>query len=150
MGESLNFFEFITEYLETKKEEAGSYSPLTLAYIGDGIYEIIIRTFVVTREGNEQVNKLHKKSSNLVKAETQAKLIHMLMEELTEEEERIYKRGRNAKSFTSAKNASIGDYRTATGFEALCGYLYIKGDTERLLYLIKKGMEKLEDGKLNN
>lgn len=144
MGESLNLFEYITDYLGTKSDEAGLYSPLTLAYIGDGIYEIIIRTFVLTKSGNEQVNKLHKKSSSLVKAETQAKLIHILMDRLTEEEEKIYKRGRNAKSYTSAKNASITDYRTATGFEALCGYLYIKGDMDRLLYLIKSGIEELD------
>lgn len=144
MGESLNFFDYITDYLETERGEAGLYSPLTLAYIGDGIYEIIIRTFIVTKSGNEQVNKLHRKSSSLVKAETQAKLIHAIMEELSPEEEKIYKRGRNAKSFTSAKNASIGDYRTATGFEALCGYLYMKGDMERLLFLVKTGLRKLE------
>lgn len=143
MGESLNLSEFITDYFETEKEEAGLYSPLTLAYIGDGIYEIIIRTFIVTKAGNEQVNKLHKKSSNLVKAETQAKLVHIIMDKLTPEEERIYKRGRNAKSFTAAKNASIGDYRTATGFEALCGYLYMKGDMERLLFLVKYGIDGL-------
>lgn len=143
MGESLNLSEFITDYFETEKEEAGLYSPLTLAYIGDGIYEIIIRTFIVTKAGNEQVNKLHKKSSNLVKAETQAKLVHIIMDKLTPEEERIYKRGRNAKSFTAAKNASIGDYRTATGFEALCGYLYMKGDMERLLFLVKYGIDRL-------
>ena len=144
MGESLDLFDFITDYLETEKAEAGLYSPLTLAYIGDGIYEIIIRTLIVTKSGNEQVNKLHKKSSSLVKAETQAKLIHAIMDELNEEEERIYKRGRNAKSFTSAKNASISDYRTATGFEALCGYLYMKSDMERLLFLIKSGLKRLE------
>lgn len=143
MGESLNLSEFITDYFETEKEEAGLYSPLTLAYIGDGIYEIIIRTLIVTKAGNEQVNKLHKKSSNLVKAETQAKLVHIIMDKLTPEEERIYKRGRNAKSFTAAKNASIGDYRTATGFEALCGYLYMKGDMERLLFLVKYGIDGL-------
>jgi ribonuclease-3 family protein len=143
MGESLNFFKFITEYMGTESEEAGSYSPLTLAYIGDGIYEIIIRTIVVTKDGNEQVNKLHKKSSSLVKAQTQAEIIHSIMDELTEEEERIYKRGRNAKSFTSAKNATISDYRTATGFEALCGYLYMKGDTDRLLRLVKMGLERI-------
>lgn len=144
MGESLNLSQYITDYLGTKSLEAGLYSPLTLAYIGDGIYEIIIRTLIVTRDGNEQVNKLHKKSSNLVKAETQAKLIHLVMEELTRDEEKIYKRGRNAKSFTSAKNASICDYRTATGFEALCGYLYMKGDMERLLFLVKLAIERLE------
>ncbi len=144
MGESIDLFSYTTECFGTHKQEINTYSPLTLAYIGDGIYEIIIRTLVVTKEGNEQVNKLHKKSSNLVKAETQAKMIKAIMDDLTEEELRIYKRGRNAKSFTSAKNASIGDYRTATGFEALAGYLFIDGKMDRLHTLIKLGLEKME------
>ena len=124
--------------------DLATYSPLTLAYIGDAVYEIVIRTIIVTKDGNSQVNKLHKRSSNLVKAETQSKIIKLIMEELTDDEIRIYKRGRNAKSFTSAKNASIGDYRTATGFEALMGYLYMSGKTERMLELVKNGLEKLE------
>lgn len=147
MGESIDLFQYTTNFFGTGKQEVNTYSPLTLAYIGDGIYEIIIRTIVVTNDGNEQVNKLHKKSSSLVKAETQAKMIRLIMESLTEEEERIYKRGRNAKSFTSAKNASIGDYRTATGFEALMGYLYMDGRMERLCELVKMGLEKMEEEK---
>ena len=96
------------------------YSPLTLAYIGDGIYEIVIRTVIVD-EANRQVNKIHKAASNLVKAGTQAKMIHYIMDDLTDEELTIYKRGRNAKAVTRAKNASMSEYRTATGFEALMG-----------------------------
>lgn len=141
MGESINLFDYTGKYFGIDAEEAGSYSPLTLAYIGDGIYEIIIRTLVVTKYGNMQVNKLHKKSSSLVKAETQAKMIQVLMDKLSEEELRIYKRGRNAKSFTSAKNAAIGDYRMATGLEALFGFLYMDGRMERLQELIKLGLE---------
>lgn len=147
MGESVDLFDYTVNVFGCKKQELNTYSPLTLAYIGDGIYEIIIRTMIISRDGNEQVNKLHKKSSNLVKAETQAKMIKLLMDELTQEEERIYKRGRNAKSFTSAKNASIGDYRMATGFEALAGYLYIDGRLNRLHELIKLGIERLEEEK---
>ncbi|MFQ9933543.1 MAG: Mini-ribonuclease 3 [Lachnospiraceae bacterium] len=147
MGEDIDLFQYTAEYFGGQNKDCDMYSPLTLAYIGDGIYEIIVRTIVVTRDGNEQVNKLHKKSSGLVKAETQAKIIRLIMNNLTEEEERIYKRGRNAKSFTSAKNASIGDYRTATGFEALVGYLYIKGRTGRLFEIIRLGLEKLEEDK---
>lgn len=78
------------------------YSPLVLAYIGDSIYEIIVRTCVVTK-GNTQVNKLHKKSSSYVNAHSQAVIIMSLMDKLTDEEIRIYKRGRNAKSVTMAK-----------------------------------------------
>lgn len=147
MGESIDLFSNTVEYFDTGKQEINTYSPLTLAYVGDGIYEIIIRTIVVTNDGNEQVNKLHKKSSSLVKAETQAKMVRLLMDNelLNEEEIRIYKRGRNAKSFTSAKNASITDYRTATGFEALMGYLYMSGQMDRLLEIVKLGLEKYEE-----
>ncbi len=94
-------------------------------------------------EGNRQVNQLHKKSSNLAKAGTQAEMVLKLQPFLEEEEEQIYKRGRNAKSYTAAKNADIIDYRNATGFEALMGYLYMQGKTERMFELVKKGMELL-------
>lgn len=115
------------------------YSPLTLAYIGDGIYEIVIRTVIVD-EANRQVNKIHKAASNLVKAGTQAKMIHYIMDDLTDEELTIYKRGRNAKAVTRAKHASMSEYRTATGFEALMGWLYLTGQSERMMKLIKKSV----------
>ena len=115
------------------------YSPLTLAYIGDGIYEIVIRTVIVD-EANRQVNKIHKAASNLVKAGTQARMIHYIMDDLTDEELTIYKRGRNAKAVTRAKNASMSEYRTATGFEALMGWLYLTGQSERMMKLIKKSV----------
>lgn len=143
MEEDLNFYKEISAYFKIKNQNICNYSPLTLAYIGDGIYELVIRSVVVAK-GNEPVNKLHKKSSSMVKAETQARLIKLLMDRLTDEELTIYKRGRNAKSFTSAKNASIVDYRMATGFEALMGYLYMEGRTERLFELVKLGLERLE------
>lgn len=142
MEESLDLYQRVLKEFSIKKQNICTYSPLTMAYIGDAIYEIIIRSMVVGG-GNEQVNHLHKKSSNLVKAETQAKMILGLQEELTEKEMGIYKRGRNAKSFTSAKNASITEYRTATGFETLMGYLYMEGRTERIFELIKKGISLL-------
>lgn len=143
MGESIDLYRYVTDYFGTERQDIETYSPLTLAYIGDGIYEIIIRTLVISEDGNEQVNKLHKRSSSLVKAETQARMIRFLLDggRLSEEEVRIYKRGRNAKSFTSAKNASIGDYRTATGFEALAGWLYMTGHLERLCELVKQGLD---------
>lgn len=142
MEESIDLYQKVLKEFGIKKQNICTYSPLTMAYIGDAIYEIIIRSMVVGG-GNEQVNHLHKKSSSLVKAETQAKMILGLQEELTEEERGIYKRGRNTKSFTSAKNASITDYRTATGFETLMGYLYMEGRTERMFELIKKGISLL-------
>ena len=128
-----------------KQNPIESYSPLTLAYIGDAVYEVVIRTLVIS-DGNTQVNKLHKRASYYVKANTQAELIKLLMAELTEEELHYYKRGRNAKSYTSAKNASIGDYRMATGFEALVGYLYLTNQSTRMIELVKDGLKLLENG----
>lgn len=124
-----------------KEEDIKTYSGLTLAYIGDGIYDLIIRSLLVS-EGNAPVNTLHKRASQIVKAPSQSRLMKAIEEELTQEEEAVYKRGRNAKSATSAKNASIADYRTATGFEALMGYLYLTGRMERALALTKSGLEK--------
>lgn len=125
---------------ECKEQDVRAYSPLTLAYIGDAIYELVIRSVVVER-ANRSANDLHKKTVRYVKAETQAAMIMALQEELTEEELAVYKRGRNAKSHTMAKNASMSNYRKATGFEALMGYLYLMDETDRLLYLVKKGIE---------
>ncbi|MCI9282923.1 MAG: ribonuclease III [Lachnospiraceae bacterium] len=132
----------IRKALLLKEIDVGSYSPLALAYIGDAVYEVLIRTKVMN-QGNMQVNKMHKKSSSLVKAEAQANMIRLLMEELSEEETIIYKRGRNAKSATIARHASMMDYRMATGLEALVGYLYLAGRDERLLELIHDGLEKM-------
>ena len=139
MGESLSFFK---EAFRLKDVDAGMYSPLVLAYVGDAVYEIMIRTKVVNG-GSVQVNKLHKHSAALVKAETQAKMVLALMEELTEEEMAVYKRGRNAKSYTMAKNASMKDYRMATGFEALIGFLYLSDQDHRLVELVSHGLEKI-------
>lgn len=119
-----------------------AYSPLTLAYIGDAVYELVIRTVVVER-ANRAANELHKRTVKYVQACVQASMIEAVLPELTEEEVAVYKRGRNAKSHTSAKNASIQDYRKATGFEALMGYLYLTGQNERMLYLIHTGVEKV-------
>lgn len=112
------------------------YSPLVLAYIGDGIYELMIRTLMV-KQGNAPVQIIHKRVSTLVKASAQAEMIEELIPVLTEEEISVYKRGRNAKSYTKAKNASAADYRKATGFEALMGYLYLKQNVERIQELLQ-------------
>lgn len=135
-----NLIEQITDVFECKEQDVRAYSPLTLAYIGDAIYDLVIRSVVVER-ANRSANDLHKKTIRYVKAETQSAMIMALQEELTEEEVAVYKRGRNAKSHTMAKNASMSDYRKATGFEALMGYLYLTGETDRLLYLVKRGIE---------
>ncbi|WP_264467926.1 ribonuclease III domain-containing protein [Lacrimispora sp. 210928-DFI.3.58] len=122
--------------------DAQSYSPLVLAYIGDAVYEVMIRTKVINR-GSMQVNKMHKHSSELVKAGAQAALFKAIEEELTEEEHSVYRRGRNAKSFTMAKNATMIDYRMATGLEALVGWLFLTERFDRLAELVSMGLERL-------
>ena len=132
------------ELFELENTDIRTYSPLTLAYIGDAIYELVIRTILVEK-GNTQVNKLHQRASKLVKASAQSAMIEKLKPHLTEEEMSIFKRGRNAKSFTMAKNASMSDYRRATGFEALMGYLYLTEQWNRMLELIKIGITEGEE-----
>ena len=117
-----------------------TYSPLTLAYIGDAVFEIIIRTLIVEK-GQRAANTLHKHTTKIVCAQTQAKMIDAVYESLTEEEQDIYRRGKNTKIHSSAKNASLSDYRKATGFEALCGYLFLKDDTVRITFIIKQALE---------
>ena len=119
------------------------YSPLTLAYLGDAVYEMVIRTICVKRT-NMQTQKLHRKVTGYVSAKAQAKMVDALLGELTEEEESIYRRGRNSKPYTKAKNASIEEYLKATGFEALIGYLYLQKEYERMNVLIAHGIEALQ------
>jgi len=126
----------------TPEINADQYSPLTLAYMGDCAYEIVIRTLLV-HKGNTHVDRLNKRASNLAKAGTQSQMITAILDSLKEEEVTIYKRGRNAKSYTSAKNASINDYRRATGFEALIGWLYLKGEFDRMTEIIRMGFEAI-------
>ena len=130
------------ELLMLEERDPNGYSPLVLAYLGDAVYELVIRTRVVNR-GNTQVNKMHRMTAGLVKAEAQAKMYMLLEEELTEEEQAVYRRGRNAKSATMAKHATMRDYRMATGFEALMGWLYLNGRQERLTELVSLGLKKM-------
>lgn len=141
MGAGINpeMREQIGEVFSLAEQDIRTYSPLTLAYIGDAVYEIIVRT-VLVGQGNAPVNLLHKRASRLVKAEAQKEALERIKEQLTEEELSVFRRGRNAKSYTSAKNAAIGDYRVATGFEALFGYWYLTGQTGRMLQMAKAGM----------
>ena len=136
------FDSYMQELFHMEEVDVSTYSPLTLAYIGDGVYDLIIRSIVVNH-GNKQVNKLHKETSSLVQASTQSLMMRTMQEYLTEEEHGIYKRGRNAKSISPAKNQSITDYRRATGFEALIGYLYLKKEWKRMLDLVKIGLDSL-------
>ena len=136
------FDSYMHELFQMEEVDIHTYSPLTLAYIGDSIYDLIIKSLMVNH-GNKQVNKLHKETSSLVQASAQSLMMRTMQEHLTEEEHAVYKRGRNAKSISPAKNQSITDYRRATGFEALLGYLYLKKDWKRLLDLVKIGLDSL-------
>ena len=141
MEESISLFQLIKESFGLKEVDIRTYSPLTLAYIGDAVYDLIFRTAVV-EQGNAPANKLHHKTIQYVKAPAQAELIDAIMDVLTPEEEAVYKRGRNAKPYTMAKNATIGEYKKATGLEALIGYLYLTDQMERALELIQIGLHK--------
>ena len=142
MEESIKIEEAIAKALKLDAVDPRTYSPLVLAYIGDAVYELLIRTKVINH-GSMQVNKMHKKSASLVKAETQANIVKAIQDDLTEEELAVYKRGRNAKSATTAKHATMIDYRMATGFEALIGYLYLQAQDDSLLELIREGLVKI-------
>ena len=135
------FLRLIEEKFETGDFDSNGYSALGLAYIGDAVYDMIVRTLVLGL-GNGRVKNFHKITSSIVKAEAQAMMIREISGRLTEEEMAVYKRGRNAKSATSAKNASIVDYRIATGFEALLGYLYLNEKLGRAMELVKYGLEQ--------
>ena len=139
------FDSYIQELFQMREVDIKEYSPLTLAYIGDSIYDLIIKSLVVN-EGNKQVQKMHQETSSYVQASAQSQMMRKIQEYLTEEEHAVYKRGRNAKSVSPAKNQSITDYRRATGFEALIGYLYLKKEWKRMLELVKIGLDSLKDG----
>lgn len=145
MEKSIGFelVSYMNELFQMEEVDIREYSPLTLAYIGDCVYDLVIKSLVINA-GNKQVNKLHQETSSLVQASTQSLMMRVMQEHLTEEEHSVYKRGRNAKSVSPAKNQSITDYRRATGFEALLGYLYLKKDYKRLLDLVKIGLDSLE------
>lgn len=138
------FDTYMQELFQMTEVDIKEYSPLTLAYIGDSIYDLIIKSLVVN-EGNRQVQKLHKETSMRVQASAQSKMMRAIQEHLTEEEHAVFKRGRNAKSVSPAKNQSITDYRRATGFEALMGYLYLKKEWKRMLELVKIGLESMDE-----
>ena len=133
----------VNEIFNSKEVRPNEYSLLALAFIGDSAFDLVIKS-VIVEKANCQVNKLQNKTSKIVRATTQALIVDALKDVLTEEEANIYRRGRNAKPYTKAKNASYSEYCKATGLEALVGYLYLKGDTERLIALIKTGLENAE------
>lgn len=145
MEKSLEF-EFDTYMRKVFQIEEGDlqqYSPLTLAFIGDCVYDLIIKSIVLGGV-NRQVQKLQKETSMLVQASAQSKVMRVIQEELTPIELSVYKRGRNSKSVTPAKNQSVTDYRRATGFEALIGHLYLDKQFERIIDLVKIGLDGIE------
>lgn len=114
------------------EKRAIDYAPLSLAYIGDGVYELYVRSRIIKEHPDLPAHKLHREAIKYVSAEAQSRSIEAMLPHLSEVETAQFKRGRNAKSPTSAKNASIVDYRRATGFEALIGFLYLSKNEERL------------------
>jgi ribonuclease III family protein len=117
--------------------EARGLNPLVLAFVGDAVFEVIVRTVLIYDNRELSAHKLHVKAISYVKAKAQSNALRLIQEKLTEEELSIFKRGRNTKSSTVPKNADVQDYRTATGFEALIGFLYITGQKQRIEELLR-------------
>ena len=134
------------ESVKTEQVNAYQYSPLALAYMGDSILDLLVKKYFVTHS-NMQPHKYHVEVSKIVKAVNQADYIYQIMEELSEDELDVYKRGRNTNTHSKAKNATMGQYRKATGLEALYGYLYLKGDMERLQYFVNGMIKQYLAGK---
>ncbi len=126
-----------------KPIQVGRINPLVLAYMGDAVFELYIRGYLI-RGHKTQVNKLHRLATKFVRAETQSRIIHELIPDLNQDELAIVKRGRNSKPHTTPKNAPLSDYRYATGYEALLGYLYLSGNQERLGEIISQSIELIE------
>ena len=143
MEQNQQLLEQIQQKFLLKQMPAKEYSPLVLAYIGDGIYDMIVRTIFVSY-GNTQVDKLNKQASNVCRASSQAAIAFAIAPLLTEEETSAYRRGRNAKSYTMAKNATMADYRKATGLEAVIGYLYLTDQFARAVELTKNAIDGLK------
>lgn len=143
MEESVNTFSgALDAVFRLEEKDWKQYSPLTLAYLGDAVYDLVIRTIYV-KGANCQTQKIHQKVTALVNAKTQARMIHALLPELTREEESVFRRGKNAKPYTKAKHATMREYLDATGFEALIGYLYLQKEFERMNQLIRRGIGSL-------
>lgn len=119
---------------------------LTLAYLGDAVFELEVRTYMLLH-GSQKVEKLHKHVTSFVNAASQSHLVGVLENSFTGEETAVYHRGRNSKTMTPAKHQTIADYRRATGLEAVFGYLYLKGDKARIQELLKICFAELEEKK---
>jgi len=132
--------DYLLKPFNIERKEATEFSPLVLAYIGDAVYELIVRSILVSM-GNRPVNKLNKDATSLVKAGAQSEIVKLISDKLSEEEYTVFKRGRNSSPHTMAKNASMTDYKYATGFEALIGFLYLDNRCDRALELVKLGID---------
>jgi conserved hypothetical protein len=132
--------DYLLKPFNIERKEATEFSPLVLAYIGDAVYELMIRSILVSR-GNRPVNKLNKDATSLVKAAAQSEIVKLISDNLSEEEYTVFKRGRNSSPHTMAKNASMTDYKYATGFETLIGFLYLDNRCDRALELVKLGID---------
>lgn len=119
------------------KKDVKNLNPLVIAFVGDAVYEVFIRTYLVDKNREMSVHKLHVEAVEFVKAHAQSEFIKNIEQILTEEEMYFFKRGRNSKSGTVPKNADVQEYRYATGFETLIGFLYLTNQEERLNYLLK-------------
>ena len=137
------FDSYMQEIFQMQEVDIKTYSPLALTYIGDCIFDLIIKSLVLN-QGNKQVQKMHKETSRIVQASAQSLMMREIQKHLTEEEHLVYKRGRNTKTVSPARNQSLTDYRRATGFESLLGYLYLKKEWKRMLDLVKIGLDSLE------
>ena len=126
-----------------EKANLEDLTPLGMAFVGDAVGTLVIRT-IAASDGPQRVEKLHRFSADLVSAAAQSQMMHAIQPNLTEEEHSIYRRGRNQKPVTRARHQSVGDYRRATGFEALIGYLYLTHQHERLIELMKIGYETVK------
>ena len=140
----ISFEESLNETFRLSEKDWNMYSPLTLAYIGDAAYELVTRTIIVKR-GNCQPQKLHQKVTACVSAKAQAKMVEALLPQFTEQEASIYRRGRNSKPYTKAKNASMTEYLEATGFEAVMGYLYLNREFNRMNELVAAGLAAMKE-----
>ena len=129
--------------MEMTESEAGNYAPLALAFIGDAVFELAVRTMIM-KEGHARPNDMNRRKNELVKAPAQSVMLGAVAPILTAEERNICRRGRNAKSFTMAKNATMAEYRRATAFEALLGYLYLQGRLNRMTEIIECGIAACE------
>ena len=134
--QSEGLLQLINKEFNLNEVDIRTYSPLTLAFIGDSVFETIIRTILVEK-GNKSVNALSKDKNAIVNAKMQSKMAEFLKDYYTEEEAEIYRSGKNAKTANHSKSAAYNEYHKATGIESLFGYLYLTGNTDRCIELIK-------------